>query len=481
LSRARLASRLGEVNQGFRQLSEGARLLNKGLIEGSAKLRAAVWLEQQTGLNLTGSVKRAAVPRPASSQNQATAAPAPVPAAAAASALVSGLKGASTALQITQGTPPWDLPGLSKAFDLVAAAKDNSSTGVPAASADPSVQRAGHLLSTSAAESPRPARTEGPAETLLAELTRAANGADEMARGADRAHDEVAAILDDPVGRRALNRLLITPETVRENPALLQSFAVYITPDGHHARIDVTQANRVFSDLAMDQVETLRRRLKEFLGEYDGVHVTASIAGANAESADVRSLTHADQVQSWFIVPIGVFLVLLIALRDPWSCFNLVATMVLTYAFALGATHVLFVTALGAEGLDWKVPYFLFVLLVAVGVDYNVFLMTRLQEESARHGFRGGIVRAIGQTGGLISSAAAITACSFASFMFSPLSSLRQLGFALVVGITVDAVLVRPLLVPCGHWLLRRSREVFGPSHHTLPKRDWLQLSNVTD
>ena len=77
-------------------------------------------------------------------------------------------------------------------------------------------------------------------------------------------------------------------------------------------------------------------------------------------------------------------------------------------------------------------------------------------------------MRAIGQTGGLINSAAAITACSFASFMFSPLSSLRQLGFALVVGITVDALLVRPLLVPCGHWLLCRSREVFGPSYHAL-------------
>src|SRR5208282_3055603 len=93
-----------------------------------------------------------------------------------------------------------------------------------------SVQRAGHPQSTTPAESPGPARTEGPAETLLAELTRAADGADQIAKGADRAHDEVAAILDDPVGHRALNRLLITPETVRANPALLQSFAVYITP-----------------------------------------------------------------------------------------------------------------------------------------------------------------------------------------------------------------------------------------------------------
>jgi putative drug exporter of the RND superfamily len=75
----------------------------------------------------------------------------------------------------------------------------------------------------------------------------------------------------------------------------------------------------------------------------------------------------------------------------------------------------------------------------------------------------------VAATGGLISSAAAITACSFASLLLSPLSSLRQLGFALVVGVTVDAVLVRPVLVPCGHWLMkhrmgRNQRSIICPS-----------------
>ena len=112
-------------------------------------------------------------------------------------------------------------------------------------------------------------------------------------------------------------------------------------------------------------------------------------------------------------------------------------------------------TRLGDEGLDWKVPYFLFVLLVAVGVDYNVFLMTRLHEETRLNGLRAGSSGRSRQTGGLITSAAAITACSFASFLLSPLGSLRQLGFALVVGITIDALLVRPVLVPCGHWLMK--------------------------
>ena len=154
-------------------------------------------------------------------------------------------------------------------------------------------------------------------------------------------------------------------------------------------------------------------------------------------------------------MPAGVFLILLIALRDPWACLNLVATMILTYAFALGITHAVFVDLLGDEGLDWKVPYFLFVLLVAVGVDYNVFLMTRLHEEARLSGLHEGIKKAVAATGGLITSAAAITACSFASLLLSPLASLRQLGFALVVGVTVDALLVRPVLVPCGHWLMK--------------------------
>jgi putative drug exporter of the RND superfamily len=251
---------------------------------------------------------------------------------------------------------------------------------------------------------------------------------------------------------------------------LLRSFAVYLSPDGRRARIELAQAERVFSTSAMDQVGTLRRRLNEYLDDLEGVPVRAAITGPNAHAADIRALTRSDQFQSWFIVPIGVFLVLLLALRDPLACANLVATMLLTYAFALGTTHLVFVTILGAEGIDWKVPYFLFVLLVAVGVDYNVFLMDRVRQETEGRGIRSGIIRAVGQTGGLITSAAAITACSFASFLTSPLGSLQQLGFALVVGITVDAVLVRPLLVPCGHWLLNRHREakraraIFRPS-----------------
>ena len=462
LARARLASRLGEVNDGFHKLSDGAGLLHKGLAEGAAKLRTALWLEERTGLALTGRPKPANEPKSDAAVSRAHT----------RETLASGLKQATAVLQMSPGMPAtWNLPVLKRAFEAVkdsgkatdsvpSIAESSSSAPTDAATWASQGTPRSELSSEPAQDSPAPK----PQETLLRELLRAADGAAQIADGALRANQEVTAILNDPVGRRALDRLLVDDRTVHDYPELLRSFAAYITPDGRRARIDLTQESRMFSHDAMDQVVTLRHRLDDYLSEYQGIRVTARIAGGNAESADVRELTYNDQVQSWFIVPIGVFLVLIVALRDPLACLNLVATMVLTYAFALGATHLVFVTLLGAAGLDWKVPYFLFVLLIAVGVDYNVFLMTRLNEESRRNGLRNGIIRAIGQTGGLISSAALITASSFASFILSPLGSLRQLGFALVVGILVDAVLVRPLLVPCGHWLLNQlTRPRYSP------------------
>jgi putative drug exporter of the RND superfamily len=412
LERARLSSRLGEVNEGFTKMAEGAAQLGKGLTEGAAKLRTAIAIEDITGASLTGPKEESPAVEPTKEAPASTGDP-----------VYSGLRQATSALLGGSRLP---LGGSAKA-------------------------------QAKAEEKPQEA---GPRQQMLAELTRAAEGADQIAEGARRARHEVSAILGDPVGRHALDRLLITSENVRDNPELLQSFASYISPDGHLARIDVNQGYRMFSAPALSQINTLRRRLREYLDESKDLSwAHAALTGPNAEAADVQNLTQRDQYQTWIIIPLGVFLILLIALRDAWACVNLVATMILTYAFALGVTHLVFVTFLGAEGLDWKVPFFLFVLLVAVGVDYNVFLMTRLQEEAEALGLRAGINRAIAQTGGLISSAASITACSFAALLFSPLSSLRQLGLALVVGITVDAVLVRPLLVPCGQWLMYRRRE----------------------
>jgi RND superfamily putative drug exporter len=407
LEPARLGARLGQINEGFGRMVEGAEQLRTGLTQGAARLRTAMMLEEMTGLSITG----AAPPGGGTSKDPVVAG-----FAQATGALFGVRPGAASA-----ATPP-----------PAEAAKGAGAPAVPDAR-----------------------------DVMFRELTRAAEGATQISEGARRARHEVTAILNDPVGRHALDRLLITPENIRENPDLRRAFSTYISPDGRMARIDLVQADRIFSAEALDQVERLRRQLREWMAEVRpdaGRAPGVALTGPNAGALDTRTITRRDQIQSWVVVPLGVFLILVLALRDPAACLNLVATMVLSYLFALGVTHLVFVTLLGAEGLDWKVPYFLFVLLVAVGVDYNVFLMSRLQEETAALGLKAGIIRAVAQTGGLISSAAAITACSFAALVFSPLSSLRQLGLALVVGIAVDALLVRPVLVPCGQLLMNRKK-----------------------
>ncbi|MFM7592726.1 MAG: MMPL family transporter, partial [Isosphaeraceae bacterium] len=385
LNQARLSSRLGQIHDGLVRLNSGATELEKGLVEGGAKIRLARAIERNAGLNLLGNL----------------------------------------------GMKPKAGP---------AAPKNN----VPPASADPT-------------------------EAMLKDLTRAADGARQIVEGSGLAERELKTIIESPVGRRALDRLLITQENIKGEPRLQEALGVYISNDGRMTRFDIEPEDPMFSVSAMQRVMGLRKRIADFLNELEWINATAKITGSAAGNADIWDVTQRDQTQTWIVVPLGVLIVLIIALREPITCIALVASMILTYTFSLALTHIVFVSFLGAQGLDWKVPYFLFVLIVAVGVDYNIFLMSRVKEETKLHGLKNGVARAVGSTGGLISSAAAITVCSFSAFMFSPLSSLRQLGLALVIGITIDAILVRPVIVPCGYWLLHKWK---GP----LPNPGYIRL-----
>ncbi len=172
-------------------------------------------------------------------------------------------------------------------------------------------------------------------------------------------------------------------------------------------------------------------------------------------------MTTSDQQRMYVLVTLGVYAILITLLRRPGFSLYLVATVVLSYLASLGLTdslfHILHRGSEPWEGLDWTVGLFLFVILVAVGEDYNILLMARVIEEERKFGLTEGTRRAVAHTGGIISSCGLIMAGTFGSMLTGSLTSLRELGFALALGILLDTFLVRPILVPACIILIDRS------------------------
>jgi RND superfamily putative drug exporter len=146
---------------------------------------------------------------------------------------------------------------------------------------------------------------------------------------------------------------------------------------------------------------------------------------------------------------LGVILVILmLLLRSILAPILLILTTVLSFGTAMGVSALVFNHVLGFPGADPAVPLYGFVFLVALGIDYNIFLMTRVREESLAHGTRSGILRGLSATGGVITSAGIVLAATFAALGVIPILFLAQLAFIVAFGVLLDTFVVRSLLVP---------------------------------
>ncbi|MCA9240100.1 MAG: MMPL family transporter, partial [Planctomycetales bacterium] len=224
----------------------------------------------------------------------------------------------------------------------------------------------------------------------------------------------------DPTRRRHFSYEGLYNAATTGSPLTIQSF-VSKAPDmaGQVMQLYLVQVSDPFSHEARDAVPRIRAALSTISHSesLDGQPnpwrgADFQLAGATAGMVDLKSITQADNHRIQIACVVAVLLVLLVLLRRPLACLYLMLTVLVTYWVTLGVTHAVFHAIYGEtyHGLDWKAPLFLFVILVAVGQDYNIYLTTRVLEEQRRHGMREGLRRAIVQTGGIITSCGIIMA-----------------------------------------------------------------------
>ncbi|MFJ2544565.1 MMPL family transporter [Microbacterium sp. NPDC087589] len=193
------------------------------------------------------------------------------------------------------------------------------------------------------------------------------------------------------------------------------------------------------SDAAADTVRDLRAELNE---------IDALVGGVTATAIDTNDASIHDRNLIIPVVLVVIMLILMLLLRSILAPVLLIITTVLSFGTAMGVSALVFNGIFDFPGADPAVPLYGFVFLVALGIDYNIFLMTRVREESLEHGTREGVLRGLSITGGVITSAGLVLAATFAALGVIPILFLAQLAFIVAFGVLLDTFVVRSLLVP---------------------------------
>ena len=236
------------------------------------------------------------------------------------------------------------------------------------------------------------------------------------------------------------------PPQILTGDEFRKAAAIFISPDGHTARYLVQSKLNPFTSEAMDQINDILAAARGAQPNTMLEDASISMTGLTVTLRDTRDYYYQDLrliVTTTILVVLSILIVLLRALVAP---LYLIVSVVFSYLSALGMGVLLFQVILGQE-LHCSVPGLTFIILVAVGADYNLLLISRIRDESP-HGIRSGVIRTVSQTGGVITAAGLIFAASMIGLQFSSITTLAQIGFIIASGILLDTFLVRTITVP---------------------------------
>lgn len=236
------------------------------------------------------------------------------------------------------------------------------------------------------------------------------------------------------------------PGAMLQNPGFKELSSAFLQDGGRTAMYLVQSPLNPYGPEAMQLSRDMERVGSEATPNTALAGATVSVGGFPAINADLKKAYDSDLREIIIVTLLIIFVVMCLLLRAVVAPLYLLGTVLLTYIASLGIGVLVFQVLLGQQ-LDWAVPAMTFVLIVAVGADYNMLFISRLREESAR-GMRLGIIRTVRQTGSVITSAGLVFAASLLGMMVGSVNQMVQMGFIIGVGILLDTFIVRTLMVP---------------------------------
>ena len=296
---------------------------------------------------------------------------------------------------------------------------------------------------------------------------RLAGGSQQVAGGVDELVDQVALM---GAGLREASAFLLAMSNDASQPSMAgfnvppqvlgladfkKAAEMFISPDGHTVRYLVQTKLNPFSTDAMDQVNTISDTAREAQPNTTLADASISMGGFPVALRDTRDYYERDIRFIILVTLVVVLLTLMLLLRAIVAPLYLVGSVVISYFAAMGISVLVFQFALGQQ-LHWSVPPLAFVVLVAVGADYNMLFVSRMRDESP-HGMRYGVIRTLTSTGGVITAAGLIFAAAMSGLLFSSITTVVQGGFVIGVGVLLDTFLVRTITVPALATLVGRA------------------------
>ncbi|TVX98304.1 MMPL family transporter [Cohnella terricola] len=240
----------------------------------------------------------------------------------------------------------------------------------------------------------------------------------------------------------------------RHHAASERALDYYISPDGRTAKIELILDSNPYSDRALDTVPLIMEKLQHSLNATWLEDPQAYAAGISAKYGELRDISLRDFVRTGVWVLIGIALLLMLLLRSFVAPLYVLLSLGLNYLITMGILEFLFVKGLGYDGLSWTVSFFVFIIIVALGVDYGIFLMARFKEEYRPGQAAAAMTTAMRSTGGVIGSSAVIMGGTFGALAFSGVDTLAQIGVGALIGLLLYATLFMGLIVPACACLL---------------------------